>query len=238
MTLASLITSLRLLANDDNTNPKTIWDENLGSDPTTPVDGSNVNFRLKSVPLIDIAQAGVADAVYTWITIVGTGAVYRTRLHTVFKVIDPTNGIIQFITAPNPGSAQGAGVYATYQYYWFSDAKYTEFLNEASSDLQLNAAVDPTTVQVGLVPPMLQYALARFFKARASQYMERYSSSGGEAGQSVESVAKGYLQAASQAEKRGDTLRDSFYKKQGQQLTPAFQTIGTAPRIDPITPIR
>ncbi len=230
MTLAQLIVSLRLLANDDSAS-KTIWDENLGSDPTTPVDGANTKFRLKSIPLVGTTTPG---SVY--ITIIGTGAAYRTQ--SGFTVNDFTLGLLTFSPAPNPGTGQGAGVYASYNYYWFSDAKYTEFLNEAYSDLSLNAAVDPTQIPLGLEPAMLQYALARFFKARASQYMERYSSSGGEAGQAVESVSKGYLQAASQAEKRGDTLRDSFYKKQGQQLTPAFQTNRTAPRIDPITPIR
>lgn len=236
MTLATLITSLRILAND-GPDSKTIFDEQLGSDPAMPVDGVNVNFKVKSIPLADVAQSGTNNAIYMWVSIVGTGAVFRSQLRTLFKVIDPVNGIIQFIAAPNPGSAQGQGVYVSYNYYWFSDAKYTEFLNEATNNLLLDAATDPTTVNTGLVPALLQYALASFFKARASQFMERYTSSGGQAGQSVDAVSKIYLTAAGQAEKRADTIRAAYYQRQGQRDAPAFTD--TIPlKMDPITPKR
>src|SRR5579863_4890427 len=115
-TIAQLTTKLRTLTHDAP-DDKVIFSEQLGGADMLayPVDGANTTFRLKNIPMADIAQAGSADAVYTWVTIIGAGAVVRSQVHTFFKVIDPANGIIQFVSAPNPGSATAnAGVYVDY----------------------------------------------------------------------------------------------------------------------------
>lgn len=220
MSLATLIASLRTLASD-NTDSNVIYGEKIG-DTQFLVDGTNRLFRLRNVPLVG-ANAGVGNV---YLTRPGTSY----RIQTGFTITDVANGIITFTVAPTANES----IYADYNYYYFSDAKYTEFLNEAASNLLLNATDDPTTVVAGLIPAMMQYALALFFKARASQYQSRYSSSGGEAGQSVESVASGYAKLAAAAEKRGDTMRQAFYENQSQNFSPGVAVANY--RIDPITP--
>lgn len=222
MTLAALIVSLRSLASD-TTDSNVIFGEKIG-DTQFVVDGTNKVFRLRNVPVVGT----VATAASVYLTRPGTSY----RIQTGFTMTDMANGILTFTAAPTANE----NIYADYNYYFFSDAKYTEFLNEAASNILQDATDDPTTVEAGLIPAMLQYALAYFFKARASQYQNRYSSSGGEAGQSVESVAKGFTMLATAAEKRADTMREDFYKRQGQREAPSAAV--TNYRIDPITPIR
>lgn len=227
--LATLTTSLRNLASDGPAD-KIVYGEPLGYDPAFPVNGTNLTFRLKNTLVV------TASAYYT---IVGTGAVVRSQ--SSFSVTDSPNGIVAFTAghAPNPGAAPN-GIWIDYAWQWFADAKYTEFITEGARNLQLSATGDPTTIPEGLIPAMLQYALANLFRARASLYQEKYSSSGGDAGQSVESVAKGFAAMANAADKRGDSLRDSYYQNQGQRLQAAWGSPTTyrPPAIDPITPER
>src|SRR5216684_235820 len=112
-TLANLILSCRILVHD-SPDDKTVFSEQLGgSDQLAfPVDGSNKTFRLKNAPMADANTAMSADALYTWVTIIGTGAVVRSQLHTLFTVTDRVNGIIAFVAAPNPGTTvPNAGIY-------------------------------------------------------------------------------------------------------------------------------
>lgn len=226
MALADLITTLRALAQDAPAS-KYVPREELTADPTTPADGVNKYFRLKSVPVVG------TDSTHhnVFITVVGTN--YRTQAG---FTVDLVTGIVTFTAAPT----SGVTIIADYNYYWFSDAQHTQFLNEAAGNLLLSASPDPTTVVQGLVPAMMQYALGNLLKARASQYAERYATSGSDASQSVDAVAKVFLALARGAEKRGDELRDSYYKKQGQGLTPAYNMPKTQPppAFDPIAPRR
>lgn len=232
MTLPQLITSLRALASD-SLDSKVIFSEQLGGSDylAFPVDGVNTVFRLKSAPLSD--QAGTP--VYTWLTIIGTGAV--SRVHTGFTITDPVNGIITFNTAPNPGSGTpNAGVYLDYNYLWFTDAKHTEFLNNAAQDTFAGTTTDPTTIVDGLTQAMFQYALSYFWKARASLYAEQYESTGGDASERVQTVTQAYLALAKDAKTQGDNKRMMYYQRQGQRDEPSSQDGNV--NFDPITPIR
>ena len=222
MALADLVLELRLLCKD-TASSHIVYGESLGNLPGQPVDGSNTKFRLggqdgHTLPV-------VASSVY--VTIVGSS--FRTQ--SGFTLSDAANGILTFSPAPS----NGAQVLVDYNYYWFADAFYNEFLTQAAQ-MALAGTTDSTSVPEGLKEAMMQYALYLFYGARASQYAERYSSSGGEAGQSVESVAKVYLSLANAAKKRADEIRDDYYKRQGQRHAPASATVSY--QIDPITPIR
>jgi hypothetical protein len=232
MTLTQLITSLRALAGD-SLDSKVIFSENLGGSDylSFPVDGVNTVFRLKSVPLSDVA----GTPVYTWLTIIGTGAVSRT--HAGFTITDQKNGIITFTVAPNPGNATpNAGVYLDYNYIWFTDDKYTEFLNQAAQDTMAGTATDPTTIVDGLTQAMLQYALSYFWMARASLYAEQYESTGGDASERVQTVTQAYMALAKNAKAQGDDKRKMFYQRQGQRDLPSSQDGNV--NFDPISPIR
>ena len=172
--------------------------------------------------------------IYTWITIVGNGAVTRTQAG--FSIVDPINGIINFTTAPNPGSATpAAGVYASYNYQWFTDSEISQFIYQGAQDI-LAGTTDPTTIVNGLQPAMLQYALCDFWKARASQWAERYAATGGDTSEQAQTPAQAYMALAKDAYTKAKDLQTWFYQRQGQRNAPAWADI--QPNWDPISPIR
>ena len=230
-TLLALIAIVRSLVGDTPTK-KIIQSEQLGGSdlPQFPVDGTNTTFQLKNAPLSD----DIGMAIYSWVTIVGTGAVVRSQA--IFTIVDPINGIINFTDAPNPGSATpAAGVYVAYNYEWFTDSDYAQFLYQAAQ-MTLAGTIDPTTIVNGLSDAMVQYAIAQFWLARASQYAERYASSAGGVTEQVQAVAQIYLNLAKAANTRADFLKLDFYKRQGQREAPASADI--THRWDKISPIR
>ena len=233
-TIQTLTTSLRILTHDAP-DDKVIFSEQLGGSdmPAFPVDGSNKVFRLKSVPLADVT--GIAGAaLYTWLTIRGTGAVQRT--HAGFKIDDPANGIVEFTVAPNPGSTNPTdGVYFDYNYFWFSDVKYQEFLNQAAN-MTVAGVVDATQIVEGLIEAMLQYGVAYFWKARASAYGDKIESTGGDASNRPQTVTQAFLALAKEAQSRGDFLKLDYYKRQGQRELPSSQDGNV--NFDPISPMR
>lgn len=221
MALSDLVLQLRIICGD-KADSHVIFGEGLGSIQGLPIDGTNRVFRIggqdgHSLPV-------VVGSIYVT-TVGGT-----PRTQTGFTLTDATYGVITFSVAP----VVNAVVLVDYNYYWFSDASYNEFLAEAAGLTMAGTAA--TAMPDGLSEAMLQYAASLFFTARASQYAERYSSSGGEAGQSVESVSKAYIAMAAAAKKRADTVRDDFYKGQGQEYKAAVPSTAVVYRIDPITP--
>ena len=230
MTMATLLTSLRAMVHDGPAD-HTIFGEKLGVLPNGyPVDGSNTVFKLggedgHSTPIVDLGTPPDAGSVF--LTYTATNGARRTQ--TGFTISDAVNGFITFAVAPTAGIE----ILADYNYYWFSDTQHTEFLNEAAQTTQAGVT-DPTQVGAGLIQAMMQFAAANFFQARASQYAERYATSGGQAGTSVDVVSKTYLSLAKAATLRGTQYRDEFYSRQGQRNAPAAVIVNYA--IDPITP--
>jgi len=210
MTLADLLLNLRGLGNDTATSNAIRQEVPLGK-----VDTSNKYYRLQNWPV-------VAGSLYMTV-----GSTWRGQNG---FTVDPATGIITFTAAPTAGSNPFE---ADYTYYWFSDADHTTFLNVAAKML---GYTDPTGVEDGLVPALLHYALHEFWKRRSSQYANKYSSSGGTAGHSVEVVTGNFKKLAEEAFDTAGKLRDDFYKKQGRQLNPSSGVFGYA--IDPYTPRR
>ncbi len=198
--IPTLISRARIIADDTSTSNR-IVDERL----SPPPDGNRKVFRLANRNVV-------------------TGSVYLTigssdRSNTGFTV-DLVNGFVTFTTAPQ---ANQDPFDAEYYLQWFTDAEYTEFLNEAASILSVATA---DLVNNGLVAALLQLSLFFFYNRRATQYANKYSSSGGQAGQQVESVTSNFRALAKIAYANGMALRDDFYAKQGQQKNPASAVIG------------
>lgn len=213
--LATLITQLRTLARDTPTSNKSAAETPKGLN-----DGTNTHFKLQNGNLVG------ASSIW-W----STNGSYR--LQTGITVNDATFGYITISPAPAVGN-QNSPFVVDYYFYHFIDADYTEFLNDASRDLVGNG--DPTLVIDGLLSALLQYGLNKFYLARATQYATKYSSSGGQAGQSVDVVTKNFTTLAKMAMDNGNALRDSYYKDLGQREKAASTSV--AFRIDPITPPR
>lgn len=213
--LATLITQLRTLARDLPTSNRSVKETPKGVN-----DGANTRFALQNPILV--------GATSIWWS---SGSTYRSQVG--ITVDDANLGLITISPAPGVGT-QNSPFQVDYYYYWFIDSDHTEFLNDAARDL--TGVGDPTTVIDGLLSALMQYALGHFYQARATQYMHKYSSSGGQAGQSVSVVADGFRKAAKDAFAQGKTNRDEYYKRLGQREAQSSQTISFG--IDPITPGR
>lgn len=206
-TVTSLIDKLRILSNDTDT---ANFSSPESSNPQP--DGANKRFRLQYRNVV----IGSVYATYA--------SNYRTQ---VGFVVDYQNGIVTFTTAPTVGSA----LLFDYNYQFYDDTDYNEFIGEASS---LLLYPDPTTLPDGLVPSMLRFALSIFFTRRASAYANKYKSTGGLSGQDVDMVTKNYRDLSKDAYAQGEKLRDNFYERAGQRAEPASSIIKTG--IDPMTP--
>jgi hypothetical protein len=232
-TLAALISTLRSLGNDTPASNSIRQEVPIGK-----TDSINVNFRLQNWPVVSGSvyltigtTLGFGLGPYGGVPFGGAtgGIVFRTQ--TGFTV-DLANGIITMadggVPVPNIQPFE-----FDYNYYWFSDSEYTEFMAQAVLALGI---IDPTLVPTGLIPSLLQYALHYYWMRRSSQYAHKYNSSGGTAGHSVEVVTKAFEKLAADAWAAAPLLRDDYYKKQGRQFQPSS---GTATyKIDPFTPIR
>lgn len=210
MTQADLLINLRTLASDTATSNSIRQEAPIGK-----TDGANTNFRLQNWPV-------VAASMY-----LTNGASFRSQSG---FTLDPTTGIFVMGTAPTSAVSPWE---ADYCFYWFSDTDHVVFLTQAASFL---GSTDMTSVDPGLIPALLHFALQQFWMRRSSQYAHRYASSGGTAGHSVDVVTKAFLDLAKTAEAKATTLRDDFYKRQGQRNAPSSGT--QAYRVDPYTPRR
>jgi hypothetical protein len=212
VSLATLITSPRTLAADTTTS-------NLvrAETPFGPNDGANTKFRTMQRNIVTASLYFTANTTY--------------RSQTGVTIDDASNGLFTISSAP---AANANPWYIDYNFQWFTDTDYTEFLNDAARDLL--AISDPTKVADALVAAMLQYGLGYFYQRRATYFADKYSSSGGQAGQSVDVVTSNFQKLAKAAFDRAQAMRDQYYTRLGSSKAPASAT--TSYGIDPITPPR
>jgi hypothetical protein len=241
MNLSTLISNLRVLANDGPTD-HVVFSESIGTrNDGLTFDGANKIFRIggEDGHTLPIVPGSVYLTCPNGLTPFGVGGFgqgqfdsgYFIRSQVGFTLDDPINGILLFTSAPK----EGTKIVADYNYYWFTDTKLTEFLNEAAQ-MTLAGINDPTMIIDGMVHIMMQFALSLFMKARAAQYAERYRTSGGEAGTGVDAVTKAYMDIAKKAGADGEKYQTLYYQRQGQRNAPAAAIVTF--RIDPITPRR
>jgi hypothetical protein len=121
--------------------------------------------------------------------------------------------------APEDGSV----VEATYYYRWFNDAEIQSFLVTASKWLGQGATY--ANLADGLQPAACHYAASKAYQKLAIKWAEHLSSTFRLAdGPDPESrkVQDPYGELAKSFLKQAETLRDDFYKRQGQSLAPLF----------------
>ena len=163
-----------------------------------------------------------------------SGSVYVTQDASVRSqsgfTMDYPNGIITFTVAPVSTLTK---FYVDYNYYFATDTEYTEFVNQALSYLGIAAVSD---VPLGLEAALIEYAKYAFYTKHATEYANRYNSSGGIAGHQVESVTKNYLALATTAFKMAADLRNDYYERKGKRAAPASGSFNY--NIDPYTPPR
>lgn len=189
------IADLRTLVRD----PSTPSSYNLvrGETPKQPA-GTDFTtakvFYLSNTPI-------VASSVF-----ITTTSANRTQ---VGFTVDVVNGILTFTSAPN-----STIFLADYNFNYFADADYQAFLDEGSRFVGQAAGI---AIDELLLPATYEFAKAKFYDARASQYADRYKSSGGQMGQDVDIVTTNMRQLAVKSYADSQKLRDDYYTRQSSQ---------------------
>lgn len=172
------------------------------------VDSSNVTFKtLEFRRITDFTTAVAPFGVYVNDALVTTVA------------DDIVVGEFTLETAPNNGDE----VTCTYYTQFFLDEEVIGFLNLSSQ--WLGFGEDYTTVGVGLRPSAIQYAMYEGFSKLAIKWHENQSQTFRlEDAPNKENIE--YLEwlnsMANNALKRARDLRDDFYTRQGQSLSPLY----------------
>jgi len=124
---------------------------------------------------------------------------------------------------------------ASYYSQNFIDTEIDEFLSKASSWLGLG--VDPTTVPDGLWESCLKYAASSAYLKMAVKMQDPLSTmyrADDMPQKDVQLVVKGFSDMAESFQKMSRSLRDDFYRRQGQALQPLFNAvIGTVRNTTP-----
>lgn len=148
-----------------------------------------------------------------------------------FSSDDIATGYFNFVTAPAAGSI----IEATYYIQWFNDSELTQFISDATR--WLGFGTDPNAVSLGLQPSALKYAGYVAYEKLALKWVEKLSETyrledapDAERFKSVDT----YRNISQQFLKDAHQLRDDFYTRQGQSLSPLFGILsGTAKDIVP-----
>jgi hypothetical protein len=208
---AALIARIRVEANDtaeSNFKP--------GETPIGTRDSANKTFRLAYPnPVPDSMRLTYGTTV---------------RSAAGFTLLDRPSGYVEITTAPDLATQP---FNFDYFYQWFTDADYRQMIDGSTEDL---GGVAGTDLDPGLYSALVQFALSRFWKRRASTYAHLYATTGGGAGASPESVTAQFLSLAKAATNEGIRLETAFYTRHGRRNAPASGTI--TQRISPYTPRR
>ena len=206
-----LINRVRTEAKDlANSNPR------FGDTPVGDRDGANTMFRLPF-------PNPVAGTLYFTF---GTSK----RSQAGFTILDQAAGYVNITAAPDTTTQP---FFFDYYFQWCTDAEITKFIDGATEDL---GGVMGTDLEAGLYSAQVQFAISRYWKARASSYAHLYATAGGGANASPESLTENFMKLAREATKEGVRLMTSFYTRHGKRNAPASGTISYG--ISPYTPRR
>lgn len=195
---------------------------------------------------------GTNDLFYTYDKriIAGQGAIAQTLVVYVddvendnWSLNDPIGGEIQMTTPPTTGQK----LTATYYWNWWTDAELINFLNKAAESIGItdpnainstptkNADQAYQAIPGGLKRAALLMATSLAFNGIAAYMFARRHSSeflmeqDGNDDEGYSKLIDSCNKMSAQYEKSAYTARDDFYKAQGRQLFPTFQTkiVGT-----------
>lgn len=162
--------------------------------------------------------------------------VYKNQIRldaTAIASDDPTSGFFSLVAAPSAGDV----LEATYYTQYFLDAEVQTFLRLAASWLGLGT--DYNNVPNGLQPAAIQYASAEGYQKLASRFSEHLSETyrlEDMPDVTRQALIAEYKNAGAQAREQAHTLRDEYYTRQGQSLSPLFAV--NAGRIPNVVPNR
>lgn len=204
MTWSTANADLRKLLDDGPTDKLRYRKKCIGS----PTDG--VNTRFKSFEDRRVTNFTTATA---------PQGVYVDNLPAVVTEDFPDLG--EFVLTVPP--IDGQVISATYYYRWFDDDEIDEFLSSATQWLGLGA--DPNSVPDGLQPSAKQYAASEAYQKLSIRWAEQWADTyrlEDQADPSSKAAQDPYIRLAKDMRTQAKGLRDDFYKRQGQPLSPLF----------------
>ena len=158
---------------------------------------------------------------------------YVNSVKVTATVDDFATGEFTLTTAPTDGSR----VEATYYAQWFLDSELNEFLTTATQWLGKGATV--SNVEDGLQPAALKYASGEAYQKLSLRWVQHLSETfrlEDAVDPKNQGIVDPYEKASLAFKKEAETLRDDFYKRQGQYLAPLNLSI--AGRVREIAPKR
>lgn len=134
----------------------------------------------------------------------------------------PASGEFTLVTAP----ADGDRIEASYYIQWFLDSELAEFLTSATNWLGFAGAT--SNLDPGLQPSALKYAASEAYLKMSMRWREYLSDM-----YRVEDMpslekdgkAQSFISMGETFKKEARALRDDFYTRQGQSLSPLFNSI-------------
>ena len=215
---------LRLLLNDGATDKIRAFKRVFGD-----INGANDRFKTYEFRRItDFKTEDDASALGVYIDGVKVSNAYLTA-------DDPLTGFFTFDSLFRPNSGQV--VEATYYVQYFLEAELQSFLRLGQN--WLGYGDDYLTTPQGLRPALLQYATGEGYQKLAMRFAEHSSETYRlEDMPDVKRIAlvAEYKNAGAQAKEQAHTLRNEFYSRQGQHLSPLFGVL--SPSIRDVAPRR
>ncbi len=211
MTAAQVTTSVRTEVNDLGTDrSQTIRREQ----PAGEMDGVNTRFTIVRWPIP-----------------VGTFKLYKSGallVVTTDYAIDLTTGLLTMVVAPN--FSAGDRLEADYQFIWFPDEQYLEFVISAGGMLGKTSTATTVADRVdavilateeGLMEALKLFAACRYYMSRGGEYTHQFNANAGGQTQFSESISRNFRDSAKQTCDRATLARDDFYKGFGGREKPA-----------------
>lgn len=212
-TLAALITSCRILSGDGPSDNFARSENLLNND--TPINGTNKVFYLQNNPVPTVTRLIVDNQLTTGYT------------------LDTPTGTLTLTVAPTTSA------FCSYQYYLFSDAVWTEFINTGLEALNLSSGVPDTdlaTFPLGLLQALKSYVSAYFCFRIAKQTGLWYNQRLQERVEDRDSISKKWQALGDKQFDHAMKMRDDFYSGSGADRKPSFRIVQNTPL--PWTPTR
>jgi hypothetical protein len=159
-------------------------------------------------------------------------SVYQNKTAIVFGsgagkyTVNAANGQIIFGSAPSAGAL----LEVTYNFNWYADSEYYEFIVNAfqvctGSPATGSTIADRADAAMLLMSDALMDALKQFVgwafnERRADEYAHRFASSAAGQSTNIDVVTTNFGKLAERFYKRGVELRDGVYTRRGQQKEP------------------
>lgn len=208
MAWSTAVSDLRIKLSDGPTDKLRAYKRVFGD-----VDGFNARFKtLEFRRVTDFTTANSP-----------LGVIVAGQLVPAAQIIldSPENGFFEFDPVSIPGS--GLVIEATYYVQYFLDSELEAFLRFSTQWLGFGS--NWVNIPDGLQPSALQYATADAYQKLASRFSEHLTETYRlEDMPDVERqrLIAEYKAAGAEAREQAHRLRDEFYKRQGQSLSPLF----------------